>query len=58
MTKRSSSKAAQGNTSVSEAIATRRSVRDVAREMDVLSETELNEVLDVRHMTEPGVPGG
>jgi len=35
----------------------RRSVRDVAREMNVLSEEELDQYLDVRSMTERGVPG-
>ena len=35
----------------------RKSVRTVAREMNVLSETELDSYLNVREMTEPGVPG-
>jgi len=34
-----------------------RSVRDVAREMNVLSDEELDHYLNVRSMTEPGVPG-
>ncbi|MDA0379021.1 MAG: class II fumarate hydratase [Bacteroidetes bacterium] len=37
--------------------AEKRSVRDVVLEMGLMDETTLNEVLDVRHMTEPGVPG-
>jgi fumarate hydratase, class II len=36
---------------------TRRSVREVALEMGLLSEAELDHVLNVRDMTEPGVPG-
>ena len=35
----------------------RKSVREVVREMDLLTEEELDEYLDVRSMTEPGVPG-
>lgn len=37
--------------------AEKKSVRDVVLEMDLLDEATLNDVLDVRHMTEPGVPG-
>ena len=37
--------------------AERRSVRDVARDMGLLSDDELDHVLNVRDMTEPGVPG-
>lgn len=37
--------------------AEKKSVRDVVLEMDLLDEATLDEVLDVRHMTEPGVPG-
>jgi fumarate hydratase class II len=37
--------------------AERRSVRDVAKEMGLLSDAELDQVLNVRDMTEPGVPG-
>ena len=32
--------------------------REVAREKSGLSEEELNEILDARAMTEPGIPGG
>ena len=39
------------------AAAERRSVREVAREMTSLSDDELDAYLDVREMTEPGVPG-
>ena len=35
----------------------RKSVRAVVREMDLLTEEELDEYLDVREMTEPGIPG-
>jgi fumarate hydratase, class II len=35
-----------------------RTARDVARERQVLPERELDEVLDARAMTEPGIPGG
>jgi fumarate hydratase, class II len=34
-----------------------RSVREVALEMELLSEEELDRYLDVRDMTEPGIPG-
>ena len=37
--------------------AEKKSVREVVIEMGLLEEDTLNEVLDVRHMTEPGVPG-
>jgi len=37
--------------------AEKKSVRDVVLEMELMDEATLNEVLDVRHMTEPGVPG-
>jgi len=36
----------------------RRSVRDVIRELGILSEAEIDRILDVRDMTEPGIPGG
>lgn len=36
----------------------RKPVRAVVREMDLLSDEELASYLDVRAMTEPGVPGG
>lgn len=39
------------------AAAEKRSVRDVLREMDLVSEEDLDRVLDVRAMTEPGIPG-
>ena len=35
----------------------RESVRAVVKKMDLLTEAELDEYLDVRRMTEPGVPG-
>jgi fumarate hydratase, class II len=35
-----------------------RTARDVARERQVLPDTELDQVLDARAMTEPGIPGG
>jgi fumarate hydratase, class II len=35
----------------------KKSVRQVVMEMELLDEATLNEVLDVRHMTEPGIPG-
>ncbi len=40
------------------AAADRRSVRDVVKEMGLLSDEQLDEILDVRDMTEPGIPGG
>ena len=39
------------------AAAEKRSVRDVALEMELLPEDRIDEVLDVRSMTEPGIPG-
>ena len=39
------------------AAAERKSVRDVVKEMDLLSDDELDNVLNVRDMTEPGIPG-
>ena len=36
----------------------RRSVREVAREMGLLSDEELDRYLNVYDMTEPGIPGG
>jgi len=39
------------------AAAERKSVRDVVLEMDLLTNDELNRILDVREMTESGVPG-
>jgi len=35
----------------------RRTIREVALEQEVMSEAELDKVLDVKPMTEPGVPG-
>lgn len=35
----------------------KKSVRQVVLEMNLMDEATLNEVLDVRHMTEPGIPG-
>jgi len=35
----------------------KKSVRQVVLEMELMDEKTLNEVLDVRHMTEPGIPG-
>lgn len=37
--------------------AERKSVRQVAKEMDLLSDAQLDEYLNVRDMTEPGIPG-
>lgn len=37
--------------------AERKSVRDVVLELNLMDEDKLNDVLDVRHMTEPGIPG-
>jgi fumarate hydratase class II len=34
------------------------SVRDVVKRRGLLPEDQLDEVLDVREMTEPGIPGG
>ena len=34
-----------------------RSVRDVLTEMDLIPAERIDEVLDVRSMTEPGIPG-
>jgi len=39
------------------AVKERKSVRAVVKEMDLLSEDELDDYLDARAMTEPGVPG-
>ncbi len=41
-----------------EAVASGRTVRDVVRDMDILDETTLDALLDVRNMTQPGIPGG
>ena len=35
----------------------RKSVREVVREMNLLSDEELDAILDVREMTDPGLPG-
>ena len=35
----------------------RKSVRQVVKEMDLLSDAELDAYLNVRDMTEPGIPG-
>ncbi len=40
-----------------EAFKQRRTVREVAREKGVIDEAELENVLDPRPMTEPGIPG-
>ncbi len=37
--------------------AERKSVRDVVLELGLMDEDKLSEVLNVRHMTEPGIPG-
>jgi len=37
--------------------AERKSVRQVAKEMGLLSDAQLDEYLNVRDMTEPGIPG-
>jgi fumarate hydratase, class II len=41
-----------------QAFAENRTARDVAREVSGLDEDELDEILDARAMTEPGIPGG
>jgi aspartate ammonia-lyase len=40
-----------------EALAKNVTVRELVREKGLLTERELNEILDLRAMTEPGVPG-
>ncbi|TDI73191.1 MAG: class II fumarate hydratase [Bacteroidetes bacterium] len=40
-----------------QAAAERKSVRDVVLELHLMPENELNEILNVRDMTEPGIPG-
>ncbi len=40
-----------------QAYATGKTVRDVARDKKVLSEEELDSILDPYPMTEPGIPG-
>jgi len=47
----------QASTVAKTAAAERQSVREVVKSMDLLSDAELDEYLDVRRMTEPGVPG-
>ncbi|MBO6575779.1 MAG: class II fumarate hydratase [Rhodothermales bacterium] len=47
----------QASTVAKTAAKTRQSVRAVVLEMGLMSEEELDHVLDVRDMTEPGVPG-
>ena len=47
----------KASTVAKKAAAERRSVREVVREMGLLSDDELDAVLDVREMTEPGIPG-
>lgn len=47
----------KATTVAKKAAAERRSVRDVVVEMGLLSNEELDRVLDVRSMTEPGIPG-
>jgi len=39
------------------AAAEQKSVREVLLEMDLIPEARIDEVLDVRSMTEPGIPG-
>jgi fumarate hydratase, class II len=41
-----------------QAFAEGRTARDVAREISGLQDSELDELLDARAMTEPGIPGG
>lgn len=41
-----------------EAVASGRTVREVVREMNILDEKTLDALLDVRNMTQPGIPGG
>ena len=40
-----------------EAVSSGRTVREVAREMNILNEETLDALLDVRNMTQPGIPG-
>ncbi len=40
-----------------QAASERKSVRQVVKEMDLVSDEELDSILDVRQMTEPGIPG-
>jgi fumarate hydratase class II len=47
----------QASTVAKTAAAERQSVRKVVKSMNLLSDAELDEYLDVRRMTEPGVPG-
>ncbi len=41
-----------------EAVSSGRTVREVALELNVLDEETLDALLDVRNMTQPGIPGG
>lgn len=47
----------KASTVAKKAAAERRSVRDVVTEMGILSDSELDAILNVREMTEPGIPG-
>ncbi len=40
-----------------EAIQTQRSVREICLERGILSEEELNEILNAKEMTKPGIAG-
>jgi len=46
-----------GSKVAKKAAAEGRSVRDVVLELGLLSESQLDELLNVRNMTEPGIPG-
>ncbi len=47
----------KASTVAKKAAAERKSVRQVVKEMGLLSDDELDRYLDVRQMTEPGIPG-
>jgi fumarate hydratase, class II len=48
----------QASSVAKEAAANLESVRDVVKRRGLLADDQLDEVLDVREMTEPGIPGG
>ncbi len=48
----------QASSVAKEAAAQRESVRDVVKRRGLLTDAQLDEVLNVREMTEPGIPGG
>src|SRR5690606_26063886 len=48
----------QASSVAKEAAANRESVRDVVKRRGLLGDDQLDVVLNVREMTEPGIPGG